>query len=199
MSTEIRRPMMGQQVPKASAPTAADVPSARGAAAVVFAWLCRVVPTLLTLAALGGVAFWGHHTGWTIPKFSSLMGNATPEDKDWCEEHNVPESFCVECKPDLLPRGKALPYCKKHGIPECPADYPQVAEVKGNRQLPRYDTLAALALLDRLENNSKCKTHERRIQFATAAAAEKAGVDGAVVGEPQMAQYLTANGELGYH
>src|SRR4051794_10065201 len=45
--------------------TMADVPTSRTAA--VFRWLGQVVPTLLVLAALGGLASWGHHTGWTIP------------------------------------------------------------------------------------------------------------------------------------
>jgi len=133
-----------------------------------------------------------------LPKFASLTGNEAEEAKDWCEAHDVPESLCVECKPDLLPRAKAPPYCKKHGVPECPVDYPQVAEVKGNRQLPRYDTLAALSLRDRSENNSRCKTHERRIQFTSAAARDKAGVDDDPVTEKHMTEYLAANGEVGY-
>jgi cobalt-zinc-cadmium efflux system membrane fusion protein len=166
--------------------------------AAALAWLGRVVPTLLVLGALGGLAAWGHRTGWKIPKFSALMGNAPAEEKDWCAAHNVPESECVECNPDLLPRGKAPPYCKKHGVPECPLDYPEVAQVTGPHHLPRYDVLAALALLDRPENNSRCKLHERRIQFASAAAAEKAGVDVDVVGEAPMTEFVAANSEVNY-
>src|SRR5947209_4691437 len=60
-------------------------------------WLGQAALTAIVLAALGGLALWGHHTGWKIPKFSSLMGDPeTPKD-DWCEAHGVPESICVEC------------------------------------------------------------------------------------------------------
>jgi cobalt-zinc-cadmium efflux system membrane fusion protein len=166
--------------------------------ALALAWLGQVVPTLLVLTALGGLAAWGHHTGWKVPKFSALLGRASAPLEGWCEEHNVPEAECVECNPDLMPREKAPPYCKKHGVPECPLDHPEIAQVRGRPRLPRYDVLAALAFLDRPENNSKCKLHERRIQFASAAAAEKAGVDVDVVGEAPMTEFVAANGEVSY-
>src|SRR5690242_19676349 len=97
-----------------------------------------------------------------------------------------------------MPRGKAPPYCTKHGVPECPLDHPEIAQVQGRPRFPRYDVLAALALRDRPENNSKCKLHQRRIQFASAAAAEKAGVEVDVVGEAPMEDSVAANGEVSY-
>jgi cobalt-zinc-cadmium efflux system membrane fusion protein len=171
-------------------------PTRRVVAAV--AGLARTVPTLLVLGTLGGLAAWGHHTGWKVPRFSTLVGRAPAPEQDWCEEHDVPESECVECNPNLLPRGKAPPYCTKHGVPECPLDHPEIAQVTGRPHFPRYDVLAALALLDRPENNRRCKLHERRIQFASAAAAEKAGVDVDVVGEAPMMEFVAANGEVKY-
>jgi membrane fusion protein, heavy metal efflux system len=169
-----------------------------GRVAAIAGWLGRVLPTVGVLAGLVALGYWGHHTGWVIPKFSSLTGSATVEEKDWCEEHNVPESQCVECNPDLLPRDKTYPWCKKHGVPVCPLDHAELAQVKGRPQLPRYDVDAALALLDRPENNSKCKLHLRRIQFASAEAAQKAGVDVDVVQETPMTEFVTANGEQAY-
>src|SRR5438128_4475293 len=80
----------------------------------VIAWFGQVLPTLLVLGVLGGFAYWGHHTGWKIPKFSALIGRSSGQEKDWCPEHSVPESQCVECNADLLPKGKAPPYCRKH-------------------------------------------------------------------------------------
>src|SRR5438105_2253474 len=109
-------------------PSPGDGPGS-GRTAALFGWLGRIVPTLLVLLALGGLAAWGRHTAWKIPKFSRLMGDAQ-EEKDWCAEHGVPESECVECRPGLLPRAKT-PYCKKHGVPECPLDYPAVAQIHG--------------------------------------------------------------------
>ena len=34
------------------------------------------------------MGWWGHHTGWKLPKFSELNGHVKEKD-DWCGEHNV--------------------------------------------------------------------------------------------------------------
>ena len=82
------------------------------------------IPTLLVLALAGAVGWWGHHSGWKLPKFSQLNGMVKEKD-DWCAEHNVPESACVECDPSLMPRAERRGWCNVHGIPECTrkADY----------------------------------------------------------------------------
>src|SRR5262245_47524184 len=87
------------------------------------------LPTALVVAALVGVAALGHYTGWTMPKFASLTGNGSADKDDWCGEHAVPESLCVECNPGLLPRGKAFGWCKKHGVQECPLCHPEIAQL----------------------------------------------------------------------
>jgi cobalt-zinc-cadmium efflux system membrane fusion protein len=197
MTTHVTETPTDTNGPNATPPTTVGAGPLRRMAAAL-AWLARVVPTLLVLGALGGLAAWGHHTGWKVPKFSAMVGHAPAPEEGWCEAHNVPEAECVECNPNLLPRGKVPPYCKKHGVPECPLDHPEIAQVTGRPQFPRYDVLAALALLDRPENNSKCKLHERRIQFASAAAADKAGVDVDVVREAPMTEFVAASGEVGY-
>jgi hypothetical protein len=39
--------------------------------------------------------------------------------EDWCEEHQVPESQCTRCNPDLIPAFKATnDWCPEHGVPE---------------------------------------------------------------------------------
>ena len=167
-------------------------------AAAWAATLGRMLPNLVVLLALAGLAWWGHRSGWKVPKFSALMGHPSVRAKDWCEAHSVPQSLCVECKPDLLPRGQAFGWCRKHGIAECPLDHPELAQVKGRPQLPRYDVAAALQLMDRPENNSKCRLHQRRIQFASAAAADKAGVDVEMVREAPMTEFVAASGEVVY-
>jgi cobalt-zinc-cadmium efflux system membrane fusion protein len=156
-----------------------------------------MVPTGLVLTGLGALAYWGHAMDWKLPKFSTLVGGSAIQNDDWCPAHNVPESACVECKPDLLPRAK-IPYCKTHGVPECPLDHPEIAQVNGPAELPRYDVRAALGLLERPEASRQCKLHEHRIQFASAAAAEKAGVDVDVVQERPLSEFVTANGEVAY-
>jgi cobalt-zinc-cadmium efflux system membrane fusion protein len=59
---------------------------------------------------------YGHYSDWKLPKFSALIGNGAAANDDRCEEHGVPESQCVECHPDLLPRGKDYGWCKEHGV-----------------------------------------------------------------------------------
>lgn len=39
--------------------------------------------------------------------------------EDWCGEHQVPESQCTRCNPDLVPAFKATgDWCEEHGLPE---------------------------------------------------------------------------------
>src|SRR5262249_30323948 len=88
----------------------------------------RKLAPLLLFIGIGGLLFWGHHSGWTFPKLSALAGRAKGQNNDWCDEHGVPESMCVECNPSLLPKQKVFGWCKVHGIHECPLCHPEVAE-----------------------------------------------------------------------
>ena len=56
----------------------------------------------LAVGVLGGVAYWGYQHDWTLPKFSAMKGEAPKGKEDWCAEHGVPESVCVECDTDLM-------------------------------------------------------------------------------------------------
>jgi membrane fusion protein, heavy metal efflux system len=164
--------------------------------------LTGAVPNLLVLLALAGLAWWGHHTGWKLPRFSELTGNAAEAEDDWCKEHSVPESGCVECNPDLLPRRKPPGWCAAHGVHECPFEHPEVAQLKRVPAKASPEALErarrALALMPRPQNTSKCKLHLRRIQFASEEAVAKAGVEVAEALEAPLTEAVTANGEVGY-
>ena len=133
--------------------------------------------TALFVMALGGLALTGHFTGWTLPKSSAIFGVERPPD-DWCDEHSVPESICVECNEALLPRVNAT-YCRKHGVHYCPLERPEIAQLK---QLPVITPeMVAMAqrgldLKERPANNPKCTKPHRRIQFASIDAVDKMGV-----------------------
>jgi cobalt-zinc-cadmium efflux system membrane fusion protein len=166
-----------------------------------FKEMMRSLPTVFVLAALGGLAFWGHHSGWTLPKFSALSGQAAGEKDDWCAAHAVPESLCVECNPDLMPAAKKYGWCDKHGIPNCPLEHPDVAQGKGVEKPTPADlerAERALRLLPRPANSRKCKLHQRRIQFASKAAFDRAGIDVWPVGREAMTECIAANGEVTY-
>ncbi len=150
----------------------------------------------LVFGLLGGVLYFGHHTGWTMPRFSELTGKPAPHAEDWCAEHLVLESECVECQTDLMPKPPEFGFCRKHGVNECVICHPELAQVNGTPQLPQYDTVNALKLVPRPENNSKNTLHKRRVQFASAESAVKAGIDVDVVQERPMRDAIKANGEL---
>jgi cobalt-zinc-cadmium efflux system membrane fusion protein len=166
-----------------------------------WAWAWQVVPTTLVVAVLIGLAVWGPESDWTMPKFSALLGGKEVEEVAWCEDHNVPESQCVECNKSLYPIGRDYGWCAAHGVMECPLEHPDVLQLK----TPPTVTQAmveranrAIALRPRPENNSRCGLHMKRIQFASAESVEKAGVDIAIVAEAPVLEAISANGELGY-
>jgi cobalt-zinc-cadmium efflux system membrane fusion protein len=163
--------------------------------------LRRTLPTMAVVIALASVAVWGHSTEWKMPKFSTLIGGEKTEAADWCDEHNVPESICVECNPKLLAPQPDFGWCPVHGVMQCPFEHPELAQTK----TPPHITLAmleraqkAIALRPRSENNSRCTLHRKRIQFASNEALEKVGVDIAIVAEKPIVEAVTANGEIVY-
>ncbi len=164
----------------------------------VWGWLSHAIPNVIVLTALGGLAWWGHHTGWTLPKFSELMGRSQEVKEDWCPEHSVTSAQCIECNKELAPRSKPFGWCREHGVAECVIHHPELAQTQGQPKLPKYDTHAALSLWERPFNNSKCMLHERRIQFANEEAFAKSGVDVDIVSERPMMEFKTANGEIGF-
>ncbi len=144
---------------------------------------------------------YGHHSGWKLPKFSALAGNGVAARDDWCEEHAVPESQCVECNPDLLPRGKDYGWCKEHGVHNCPLHNPEVAQLKQTpvvSDADRQRAARALASAPRPENNAVCKNYLRRIQFASLDAVKKAGVDVSLVDRQPIIESISANGQITY-
>ncbi|MEZ6143799.1 MAG: efflux RND transporter periplasmic adaptor subunit [Zavarzinella sp.] len=166
----------------------------------IIGFVAGIIPTLLVLSVAGAIGWWGHQTGWKLPKFSELNGNVADKD-DWCTEHNVPESACVECDDNLMPKDKVHGWCKIHGIPECTLDHPELA------QLPKPPSVAsaelarakrALEFCARTANNPNCRTHLRRIQYATASDADKAGIMVEPVWTAPAVEFVSAPGEIGY-
>ena len=87
-------------------------------------------PTLV-LVGFAAVFYFGHHNDWKIPKFGSLTGTVRPKVvDDWCDEHGVPESICVECDPWLMSKGPRFWMVLRHGIHNCPLHHPEVAQLK---------------------------------------------------------------------
>jgi cobalt-zinc-cadmium efflux system membrane fusion protein len=175
-------------------------PVQRNPVRAVFGFVAGSIPTLLVLAGAGAIGWWGHHTGWKLPKFSELNGVVKEKD-DWCSEHNVPESACVECDDALMPKGKARGWCKVHGIPECTLDHPELAQLSTIPVIAPFDLDRAKRALEfsaRPANNPNCTTHRRRIQYATSADADKAGIVVEPVWTAPAVEFVAAPGEIGY-
>jgi membrane fusion protein, heavy metal efflux system len=193
-STITRRNLVAPSAPQSDAP----VQPRRSA---LWHWLQQAIPTAAVVSVLIGLAVWGHLSDWTLPKFSSLVGGVVSQVEDWCKEHNVPESQCIECNKGLVSLGKDYGWCKEHGIAQCPLDHPDVAQLKTTPNVTAEDferANRALALRPRAENNSRCTLHERHIQFASIQAMEKVGIDIAVVTQRSIIEAVIANGEVVY-
>jgi cobalt-zinc-cadmium efflux system membrane fusion protein len=153
------------------------------------------VPTLVVLAALAAVGVWGMTHDWKLPS----MGAPDEEKSNWCDAHNVPEDICVTCKPELMPSTEPFGWCRKHGVHECPLCHPEVAQLDSQYAVSEADLLRAKAALDfapRPINGSKDVLHERRIQFASLDAYDRAGVEVSPAFQGKIAETAAVHGEI---
>lgn len=159
------------------------------------------LPTVAVMSTLAAVGAYGHYFHWKVPKFAALTGGAQPVSADWCEEHGVPESNCVECNLDQFPNGPDYGWCTEHGVHNCVLHHSGVAQLKETPVVSEADldrAARALALRDRPENNAVCTVYQRRIQFASIEAVEQAGVDVELVERQPVSEWVSGNGEITY-
>ena len=157
-------------------------------------------PTLV-LIGFAAVFYFGHRNDWKIPKFAALTGSAEAVRTDWCEEHSVPESICVQCDPTLMPKGPDYRWCPEHGVHNCPLHHPDVAQLKETPTVLASDlerAARALAIAPRKENNSACAVYETRIQFASVESVKQAGVDVELVERHPIVESISGSGEIVY-
>jgi len=167
----------------------------------LFGRITRTIPTLLVMGALAGLGYFGHHYGWKIPKFSELTGHSETSGVAWCDEHGVPEVDCVSCNGDLMPKGILHGWCKEHGLAECLLEHPELGQLKEPPIISQQDldrASRALATRERPKNDPSCKLHLRRIQFTSREAADKAGIDIALVDRGRIVETVATNGEIRY-
>jgi membrane fusion protein, heavy metal efflux system len=160
--------------------------------------IATAVPNIVVFGLLVGVFYLGHHTGWKLPKTSTLFGANSVTESDWCAEHVVAESECLECNPNLKPQLPTFGWCDQHGVSECVVCHPELSQAKPPQALPAYDTAAAIGIRPRLTNNSLNTLHAKIVQFASAAAVEQAGVEVDVVGTAPMRETVEAPGEVNF-
>ncbi len=162
----------------------------------------RLLPTFVVLVALAGIGFWGHHTGWKIPKLSELTGSSAALNSKWCDAHNVLDAECIECQTSLLPEVADYGWCSEHGLDPCPLCHPEVIQLATTPQIPDSElerVSMALRLRARPENNAGCSYNAKRVQFASLAAMRKAGIDVEPVERQRIVESIEANGEITYN
>ena len=163
--------------------------------------LFRGVPTLIVLAGLAGLAWFGHHYGWKIPKYSELIGSHAENEAAWCDEHGVPEADCISCNADLMPKGELFGWCSEHGVHECVLHHPQLAQLADTPTVSAEDLDRAKRAIEarpRTKNDSGCKMHLRRIQFPSIESVERAGIDIGLVDRGAIVETIAVTGEVVY-
>lgn len=161
----------------------------------------HAVGPLLVLMGFAAIFVYGHRNDWKLPKFSSLSGNVDTRVNDWCEEHSVPESICVQCDPTLMPKGSDYGWCEVHGVHNCPLHHPDVVQLKSLPMVEHADlerASRALAIMPRKANNSQCKVYQTRIQFASVESVKQAGVDVELVDRKKIVESVHGSGAIVY-
>ena len=185
------------------------------------------VPTVLVFCALSSLAYFGHHSGWRIPRFGNLAGpkqvaeqedwcaiHNVPDSRcigchpelvgadpaDWCREHGLPESQCTLCHPDLLTGGSAE-WCPEHGLPEksCTLCHPEIALKSAPLPSALGTTVSYAPAVKPPKDPKMCQIHRMRVQFSSRDAVHKVGVKVASVQERPMAASLVAHGQVEYN
>src|SRR5262245_30502428 len=162
-------------------------------------WIGSAVPGVIALLAVSALVFAGQKTHWKMPKFSELRGLAVVEKDDWCQEHNVPDSECVECNKGCLPPAKRRDWCKIHGIHECPVCNPAIAQIPNAAEVAAEEkshSQEALNFAPRPESNSKCQLHQRRIQFTSEEVVNRLGIEVTPAKHAPITEAVIANGEI---
>lgn len=158
----------------------------------------RLVDRVLTgLAWIALIAIFliGYKTGWRLPTFSILTGGSLASETDWCDEHSVPESICIECRTTLLPKPKPTGFCMLHGVAECVFDHPELSQIS-ETATHRKRLATSTVFVAKNTNSSREPLHRKRIQFPSKASIDRAGIDVGVVEEKPIKETVSANGEL---
>ena len=161
----------------------------------------HAVSTALVIGALAGIGAWGYGSDWSLPKFSALVGSEAPKVEAWCEEHNVPESQCIECNKELCPADDDYGWCTVHGVAKCPLEHPDVAQLKAvpsitPAMLERANR--ALALRPRAENNSRCNSISGGFSSPRPRRSRRPASTSPSSTERPVVEAVVANGEVVY-
>lgn len=161
---------------------AAALPESTGG---MIATLRQTLPTIVVMVVLAVIGVWGHSTEWEFTRHRASDQPSPNRDSD----------------PQLLPPQTSFGWCTAHGVSECPFEHAEIAQVEKRTTISASDlerAERALRLRPRPENDRNSQRTLRRIQFASAASAEKYGIDIAPAWEQTIIESVVASGEIGY-
>ena len=85
----------------------------------------RLIVAFASFVAFAGTTACSRDEGRATETTATAPSAHAPKDvvpgshEDWCDEHQVPESQCTRCDPDLIAAFKATgDWCEEHGMPE---------------------------------------------------------------------------------
>lgn len=111
----VQSPEPNPDVQSSADPVAVGDGFVRRVSRFVFSWL----PSVSVVAALGELAWFGHHNEWQLPKFGSVAGDTASVGPEWCDSHGVPEDDCIVCQTGLIEDTPKLTYCREHSVHGC--------------------------------------------------------------------------------
>lgn len=159
------------------------------------------IPSVVVVAALGALAWYGHHNDWKLPSFSMGSVSLAASGPAWCDSHGVPEAECINCVPGLIEDSPKLTFCDVHGVHGCVLHEPSLAETKSPVEATDNDLARAeraLAIRPRRENLALSQLPGSRIQFASVDAMRSAGVDVEPVQRQSILESVETAGEIRY-
>lgn len=157
-------------------------------------------PSTLVVGGLIGLAWFGHHYDWKMPKVGALSASVDSE-QDWCESHGVPEANCIICVAGLIEDAPKLEFCQLHGVHGCVLHDPSLAQTSRPVEATLSDlehAERAIAIRPRRENLAVSQLPGTRIQFASIDAMTKAGVDVEPVERRAITEGIQMAGEVRY-
>lgn len=158
------------------------------------------IPSVLVVAGLGALAWYGHHNDWKLPSFAAT-DSPNMNGPAWCDSHGVPEEECINCVPGLIEDPPKLTFCDVHGVRGCVLHEPSLAETKSTAEVTSSDLARAeraLAVRPRRENLALSQLPGSRIQFASVDAMRSAGVDVEPVQRKAIIESVETAGEVRY-
>ncbi|MEZ6100694.1 MAG: efflux RND transporter periplasmic adaptor subunit [Pirellulaceae bacterium] len=158
------------------------------------------IPSVLVVAGLGALAWYGHHNDWKLPAFAATA-SPNVNGPAWCDSHGVPEEECINCVPGLIEDLPKLTFCDVHGVHGCVLHEPSLAETKSPAEVSSSDLARAeraLTVRPRRENLALSQLPGSRIQFASVDAIRSAGVDVEPVQRKAIIESVETAGEVRY-